>query len=138
MIKTEYLHFNTKGNTDIIDITPLVSQAVKKVNIKEGIVCISCIGSTGALTTIEYESALLKDFKNIIEEMISEKRNYFHNATWQDDNGHSHLRASFIGPSLIIPITLGNLELGTWQQIVFIDFDIRPRRRKLVLKFIGE
>ncbi len=134
---TEYLEFSTKGNTDIIDITSDINDVLSALSIKNGIVTISVIGSTGAITTCEYEPGLVKDIKVLFDKYIP-RGSYNHDQTWGDGNGHSHLRASLLGPSLTIPFSKNYLILGTWQQIIFIDFDNRSRRRKIVLQFLGE
>ena len=136
-IFTGYIEFSTKGNTDIKDITPYVEKKVEESNIKDGVVFVSAVGSTASITTIEYEPALVKDFKDAVSLLIPAGKHYAHNSTWGDANGHSHLRASIVGFSIQIPVTDGSLELGTWQQIVFVDFDARPRRRRVVVKVIG-
>lgn len=136
-IVTEYLHLDTDGNTDVIDITSEIEDRLKKNNLGKGIVTISVIGSTGALTTCEYEPGLVEDIKEIFEKMIPEGR-YHHDRTWGDGNGHSHLRSSLVGPSLTIPFVNKELVLGAWQQIIFIDFDNRNRRRKLIVQIMGE
>jgi len=138
VVKTERIVFNTRGNCDIIDITEMVSKKLNSVQIKDGIVTVFVIGSTGGLTTVEYESGLIKDISELFEKIIPSNRTYHHDDTWHDGNGHSHLRASLLGPSLTVPFESGQLLLGTWQQIIFIDFDIRKRNRELVLQFIGE
>ncbi|MCD6225924.1 YjbQ family protein [bacterium] len=126
------IHVSTRGFTDIIDITSLVKSQIEKEKIKEGVVCLFVTGSTAALTTIEYEPGLKKDFQEIINQLIPENKDYYHNQKWGDGNGFAHLRASLIGPSLVVPLEKGQLVLGTWQQIVLVDFDNRPREREIV------
>ncbi len=138
MILTKYLSLRTKGELDMIDITNAVSDVVSESNIRSGIVTIFVPGSTGALTTIEYEPGLLEDFKNMLERIIPKDIDYEHEKRWHDHNGHSHVRASLIGPSITIPFKDKRPILGTWQQIVFIELDIRSRSRELVLQIIGE
>ncbi len=138
MVKTETLTFNTSGNTDIIDITDKIDKIIKESDIKSGIVTVFVPGSTGGLTTVEYEPGLIKDLKDVFEELFPYRANWAHNATWGDGNGASHVRASILGPSITIPFVDGEMTLGTWQQIIFIDFDIRPRTRKLILQIVGE
>ena len=133
---TEYIGIKTKGNSDIIDITPKVVEIAKHAKIEDGIIFLSVIGSTAAITTMEYESGLIKDLKAAFENVLPYKKDYAHNFTWSDDNGHSHLRSSFIKTSLFISVTKGRLDLGTWQQIVLIDFDTSPRDRKIIAKII--
>lgn len=137
VVLTEYLRFNTKGNADIIDITPDISEVLSSLNIKSGIVNISVIGSTGAITTCEYEPGLVKDIKELFDKYIP-KGSYNHDQAWGDGNGHSHLRSSLLGPSLTLPFSERKLLLGTWQQVIFIDFDNRSRNREIVLQLLGE
>jgi len=137
VVTTEHIKLSTKGNADVIDITPQVDKNLKSGNINNGIVVISVIGSTGALTTCEFEPGLVQDISDIFDKLIP-AGNYNHDQAWGDGNGHSHLRSSLMGPSLTIPFNEKNLILGTWQQIIFIDFDNRARKRELVLQFMGE
>jgi len=138
VVQTERLSFNTKGNCDIIDITEAVSKKLSSARMKSGIVTMFVVGSTGGLTTVEYEPGLVKDINELFEKIIPSNKSYHHDETWHDGNGHSHLRASLLGPSLTVPFESGRLLLGTWQQIIFIDFDIRRRNREIILQFIGE
>lgn len=126
----------TKGFNDIIDITNQVSQAVVKSKVKEGICLISCPGSTIGITTIEYEPNLLEDFKEFLEKLVPSNRPYLHDQAWGEKNGFSHIRSALIKPFLAVPIEEGKLVLGTWQQIVLIDFDSRPREREIRVKII--
>lgn len=137
MVKTGSIQLNTNGNADVQDITPQVAQVVRSSKIKNGCVTIFCPSSTSALTTIEYESGCVNDLRRLFEEIIPQNREYAHNARWQDGNGHSHIRAALLGPSLTIPFVEGSLTLGTWQQVIYVDFDIRSRHRELVLQIIG-
>jgi secondary thiamine-phosphate synthase enzyme len=132
VIKHKIITIDTKGNCDIINITELVEKEVENSNIKDGICTIFVKGSTAAISTIEYEEGLLKDFKNFMDKILP-KGNYEHNKAWNDENGHSHLRSTLLKTSLQVPIINGKLFLGTWQQIVLIDFDTRPRRREIVI-----
>ena len=134
---TTYLVLKTKGNADIIDITDKVQKQVEDSNLKEGQVTLFVPGSTGSLTTMEFEPNLAKDFKEAFERIAPKNMEYAHHATWGDYNGHSHIRASLLGPSLTVPFKEKKLTLGTWQQIVFIDFDTSSRTRKLSLQIIG-
>lgn len=136
-VKTEYINLSTKGHADVVDITPDVSQKLRSTEINDGIVNINVCGSTGALTTCEFEPGLIHDIKDIFDKLIP-RGEYHHDMTWRDGNGHSHLRASLVGPSLTMPFKNQELILGTWQQIIFIDFDNRSRSRELVLQFLGE
>jgi secondary thiamine-phosphate synthase enzyme len=138
MVITQELHLNTRGHSDIQDITPQVTNAVRDSSLGAGIVTIFCPGSTGGLTTIEYESGALADLQQVFDEIAPPDRDYRHHMRWGDDNGHSHIRAALIGPALTVPFVGGRLTLGTWQQIVFIDFDTRARSRRLVIQVMGE
>ena len=138
MVAISEFNLNTKGNTDIIDITDEVSRLLKESNLKEGIVNISSPGSTVSFTTVEFESALVTDLKEFFEKIIPRGKHYHHDNTWGDANGYAHLRASLLGPSITIPFENSRLILGTWQQIILIDFDNRPRQRKVRLSFIGQ
>jgi len=135
-MQTRYIELGTKGNTDIIDITPGIENIVDEEGVSDGVLFLSVIGSTAGLTTMEYESGLEKDLKEAFEKLLPYKKDYAHNFTWSDDNGHSHLRSSFIKTNLFVSVTEGRLDLGTWQQVVLIDFDTRPRQRKIVVKII--
>ncbi|HBG62010.1 MAG: secondary thiamine-phosphate synthase enzyme [Omnitrophica WOR_2 bacterium GWF2_38_59] len=134
---TEYIRFSSKGNAHVIDLTPEISDKLGKLDIKDGIVTVSAIGSTASITTCEYEPGLVQDIPEIFDKLIPEV-SYNHDKTWGDGNGHSHLRASLVGPSITVPFKDKELILGTWQQVIFIDFDNRNRNRKVVLQFIGE
>ena len=138
MIFSKVISLSTKGFSDIIDITPSVTAVAEKSKIKNGTVTVFCPGSTGAITTIEYESGVLEDLKKAIERMAPSDIPYAHDRRWGDGNGFSHVRAALIGPSLTVPFLQGDLALGTWQQIVFIDFDNRRRQRKIVAQVRGE
>jgi secondary thiamine-phosphate synthase enzyme len=135
---TKSITFKTKGNCDIIDITAQVAGEVEQSEVNNGAVTLFISGSTAGITTIEYESRLLGDFKDMWDRVIPQNIPYEHNKTWGDGNGHSHVRASMLGASLTIPFAGKRLTLGTWQQIVFIDFDNRSRSRELVLQIMGE
>jgi secondary thiamine-phosphate synthase enzyme len=138
MVITRELPLQTRGGYDVQDITASVAQVVRESKSQNGIVTIFCPGSTGALTTIEYESGVIADLKQVLDEIAPPDRPYRHHQRWGDDNGHSHIRAALIGPSLTVPFVSGALTLGTWQQIVFCDFDTRPRSRRLVIQVLGE
>ncbi len=129
---------STRGFNDMQDITDEVSNRLSEHGLKNGTVTIFISGSTGGLTTIEFESGLEKDFAELMDKIIPQDRTYHHDARWGDGNGFSHVRASLLGPSLTVPFVDGRMTLGTWQQIVFIDFDNRPRSRSIVLQFMGE
>ncbi|MGB9630021.1 MAG: secondary thiamine-phosphate synthase enzyme YjbQ [Thermodesulfobacteriota bacterium] len=138
MIFSETITFSTKGFSDIIDITDRVGSVIKDSKIENGLVTVFCPGSTGALTTIEYESGVLRDLQKAIERIVPSNVPYEHDQRWGDGNGFSHVRAALMKPSLTIPLLQGRLSLGTWQQIVFIDFDNRKRERKILVHIIGE
>jgi len=135
---TKEITFRTSGADDIKDLTGRVQEELDRAGLASGIVTVFVIGSTGALTTVEYESGLIKDLPEFYEKIIPRKKSYAHDLTWGDANGFSHLRASLQGPSLTVPFSKGELLLGTWQQIIFLEFDSRPRQRRVVLQFIGE
>ena len=138
MVKTGSIQLSTRGNADVHDITAQIAQVVIASELKAGTVTIFCPSSTSALTTIEYESGCVSDLRRLFEEIVPGNREYAHNARWGDGNGHSHIRAALLGPSLTIPFVNGHLTLGTWQQVIYVDFDVRPRNRELVLQMIGE
>ena len=138
MVKTGSIELNTRGNADVQDITAQVAQLVRSSALKNGTVTIFCPSSTSALTTIEFESGCVSDLRRLFDEIIPQNREYAHNARWGDGNGHSHIRAALLGPSLTIPFVAGSLTLGTWQQVIYIDFDVRSRHRELVVQMIGE
>jgi secondary thiamine-phosphate synthase enzyme len=138
VIHTAKISEKTQGHCDIIDITPKVEEQLERQKVRRGLATLFVSGSTASLTTIEYESGVLEDLKELLEKLIPSNRKYRHDDRWGDDNGFSHLRASLLGPSLAIPIDGGRLLLGAWQQIVLLDFDNRPRTREIVLQFMGE
>ena len=138
MVITQELHLDTRGNTDIHDITSEIAAAIRECGLRSGVVTIFCPGSTGALTTIEYEEGALSDLQHVLDEITPPDRDYRHHVRWGDDNGHSHVRAALMGPSLTVPFVGGDLTLGTWQQIVFLDFDTRARARRLILQIMGD
>lgn len=137
-IQTKSVSLNTRGNVDVHDITGQVNRIVTDSEMKNGIVCIFCPSSTSALTTLEFESGCVSDLRRLFEEILPSNREYAHNARWGDGNGHSHARAALVGPSLTVPFADGQLALGTWQQIIHVDFDTRPRNRELVVQVLGE
>ncbi|MGW8143672.1 MAG: secondary thiamine-phosphate synthase enzyme YjbQ [Anaerolineales bacterium] len=138
MVKTEKINLSTKGNADIQDITDQVSNAVQGSGLQDGVVTVFTPSSTSGLTTIEYESGCLSDLRRLFDEIVDPERHYAHNARWGDGNGHSHVRAALLGASFTVPFVNHKLTLGTWQQIIFIDFDNRQRRRELVIQIMGE
>lgn len=137
MVKTEKLQIPTKGNNHVLDITEDVAGAVEKSGIKDGVVTIFNVGSTAGITTTEYEPGLVNhDLKAMFEKIAPANGRYKHEETWHDDNGHSHIRASLLGPSLSVPVVNGKLTLGTWQQIILIDFDTRARTRTVICQIV--
>lgn len=138
MIKTTSIQVSTRGNADMLNVTDQVVKAVMESGIKDGIVTIFTPSSTSALTTIEYESGCLSDLRRLFDEIVDPEQHYAHNARWGDGNGHSHVRAALVGASFTIPFVDKQLTLGTWQQIILIDFDNRSRRRELVVQILGE
>jgi len=135
---TKTIEITSKGENDMVDITDQTLKAILESKLENGIVTIFVSGSTAAVTTIEYEPGLRKDFPMMLNRTIPKDIEYKHDETWHDGNGHSHVRASLIGPSLTVPFKDRNLILGTWQQIVFIELDIRSRERRITLQIIGE
>ena len=138
MVKTGSIQLSARGNADVKEITAQIAQIVRESQLSNGTVTIFCPSSTSALTTIEYESGCVNDLRRLFDEIIPPNREYAHNARWRDGNGHSHIRASLLGPSLTIPFVEGSLTLGTWQQVIYIDFDNKPRQRELVVQIMGE
>ena len=138
MVHSAYVQVSTRGHADMHDITRDVQQALSDTGMQNGLVTVFTASSTSALTTIEFESGALADLKQALDEIAPQNREYKHNLRWGDGNGHSHLRAALLKPSLSIPVIDGRMTLGTWQQILFIDFDVRPRDRQLVIQIIGE
>lgn len=138
IIVTSKLTAKTTGFCDVIDITPGVQEQIEKEKIRSGLLTLFVSGSTAALTTIEHEPGLIQDLKEFLETIIPSGRRYHHDDRWGDDNGFSHIRASLFGPSLAIPVEEGRPLLGTWQQIILIDFDNRPRTREIMMQIIGE
>ncbi|MBR9976911.1 MAG: secondary thiamine-phosphate synthase enzyme YjbQ [Bacteroidetes bacterium] len=137
-IVNDSLSIETRGEGDMIDLTNRLTLLLQKYKMKTGQMLVFVAGSTASITTIEYEPGLKKDFTLLMERLIPRNARYFHEETWNDGNGHSHVRASLLGPSITIPFGGGKLLLGTWQQVVLIDYDNRPRSRELVVQFIGE
>lgn len=138
MVFTQQFQISTQAKGDVLDITAYVQKAVEASNVQAGVATIFCPGSTGSLTTIEYESGAISDLKQILDELIPYERDYQHHRRWGDDNGAAHVRAALIGPSLSIPFVQRRLMLGTWQQIVLINFDTRARSRQIIVQVIGE
>jgi len=132
------IQVSTRGNADIVDITDLVAKVVFESGVNDGVATIFTPSSTSGLTTIEYESGCLSDLRRLFDEIVDPERHYSHNARWGDGNGHSHVRAALIGASFTVPVVDKRLTLGTWQQIILIDFDNRSRKRDLVIQIVGE
>ena len=132
------IELETKGNADILNITQAVSEAVIQSELASGVATVFCPSATSGLTTLEYESGCIADLRRLFDQIIDPGQEYVHNARWGDGNGHSHVRAALIGPSLTVPFVDQHLTLGTWQQIIYLDFDNRTRSRKLVVQIIGE
>jgi secondary thiamine-phosphate synthase enzyme len=138
MIFSETISISTKGFSDIIDLTDRVASIVSHSKIENGLVTVFCPGSTGSVTTIEYETGVLKDLQKTIEKLVPSDTPYEHDKRWGDGNGFSHVRAALMKPSLSIPLIKGKVTLGTWQQIVFIDFDNRKRERNVFVHILGD
>ena len=138
MVITAYIKVSTKGGGQTLDITAQVQAAVRESRLSNGVVTLFVVGSTAGLTTIEYEPGAVADLARAFELIAPKDAEYLHHLRWHDDNGHSHVRAALLGPSLSIPFVAGKLALGTWQQIIMIDFDTRSRSREIVAQVIGE
>jgi secondary thiamine-phosphate synthase enzyme len=137
-VKTLSLTLSSRGNADIQDITGPLTDCVGESGLQNGILTVFCPSSTSAVTTIEYEPGVVSDMKRLFDEIIPADRTYAHDAAWGDRNGHSHVRAAILKASLTVPFVSGRLTLGTWQQIIHVDFDNRPRHRELIVQIIGE
>jgi len=138
-VESHRIQIETLGDSQVLDLTPAVAGALAGGRIRNGTVTVFVIGSTAGITTTEFEPGLAEsDLKDALERLAPEGGSYAHEKTWHDDNGHSHVRASLIGPSLTVPLAGGRLTLGQWQQIVLLDFDTRPRRREIVIQVLGE
>jgi secondary thiamine-phosphate synthase enzyme len=135
---TKHVELHTGAENDILDITGEVQQAVEESGLDVGVVTVFVPGSTAAITTIEFEPGLAKDFPGMLERVAPRDIDYEHQKAWHDDNGRSHVKASLVGPSLSVPFEGGVLTLGTWQQIVFVELDIKPRRREVVVQVMGD
>jgi len=136
-VLTKRLELNTQAENDVVDITERVQQAVKESGFDAGVATIFVPGSTAAVTTMEYEPGLVDDIPKMLERVAPQDIAYAHQKTWHDGNGRSHVKASLVGPSLSVPFVSGRLTLGTWQQIVFLELDIRPRKREVVVQIVG-
>ena len=135
-VKTDYITVSTKGNRDVVDLTPRVREISRSIGEADGIAVVFAPGSTAGVTTIEYEPGLKKDIDFFLEKLVPYGGRYHHHETWHDDNGSSHLQAAMIGPSVAIPVVEGEPALGTWQQVVLIDCDTRPRKREIVVQVV--
>ena len=138
MVVTKTISLQTKGQCDIVDITPQVERELAGANVKNGTATLFVNGSTAGLSTIEYEPGLLSDFKGMWERNVPQDIHYDHDRAWGEGNGYSHVRASLLGASLVVPFNNKRLTLGTWQQVVLVDFDNRPRSRRIILQIMGE
>ncbi len=138
MVYGEYITFNTQGYSDVKNITDMVLQIVANASIQNGVAHVCAVGSTASVSTIEYEPALVEDLRDLLDTLIPESMHSRHSRTWGDDNGFSHLRATLMGPSISVPVVDSKLILGTWQQIIVIDHDNRPRNRKVFVQVTGE
>lgn len=138
VVITDEIRVDTGGHGDTRDITADAASVVQRSGLANGVLTLFCPGSTGSVTTIEFEPGVVADLNRLFDEIVSPDREYKHHLAWNDDNGHSHVRAGLLGPSLAVPFVSGALTLGTWQQIVFVDFDTRGRERRLVAQVMGE
>ncbi|MBN1677023.1 MAG: YjbQ family protein [Candidatus Thermoplasmatota archaeon] len=132
------ISLRTAAKDEIIDVTAKVQEVVTRSKVKEGLACVFVVGSTAAVTTVEHEPGLVADMQEAMDRLYPKEADYKHHRRWGDGNGHSHIRASFVGPSLTVPVADGRLLLGTWQQIVFMEFDNKPRTRELAVQVVGE
>lgn len=137
-IVTKTISVSTKGHTHILDLSEKLTACLRDEKLNNGNLTVFVSGSTAAVTTVEYEPGLLKDLPEAFEQIAPVGKRYYHDDTWHDGNGYAHVRASLLGPSLTVPFSHGQLMLGTWQQVVLIDFDNRPRKREIVVQIIGE
>ena len=138
MVVTKQISLSTKGECDIVDITPQVEQQLAEAGISNGMVTVFVAGSTAGVTTIEFEPGLTSDLQNMWDRLVPKDIPYAHDRRWGDGNGYSHVRASLLGASLVVPFSNKRLALGTWQQVVLVDFDNRPRSRQVIVQIMGE
>ena len=138
MVHTDYIEISSRGHADIHDLTDSLANIVEGSQVENGVVTVFTPSATSALTTIEYESGALDDLRRSLDELAPQDAEYRHNLRWGDGNGHAHLRAALLKPGISIPIVAGMLTLGTWQQVIFLDFDNRSRQRRLVVQIVGE
>jgi secondary thiamine-phosphate synthase enzyme len=137
MVINKTIHIETNGNCDTVDITPQITKEINSSHINSGIATIFVSGSTAGISTIEYEEGAVNDFKNMWDRNVPQNITYQHDRRWGDGNGFSHVRASLLGPSLVVPFINKKMTLGTWQQIIIVDFDNRPRSREIILQLLG-
>jgi len=137
-VVTKELAFQTRGEVELVDLTAQINGALRETDIEAGIVTIFVPGATGAVTTIEYEPGLIQDLPDALERLFPRAIEYQHELRWHDGNGHSHIRAAFLGPSLTVPFKDQSMLLGTWQQVIFIELDVRRRSRRVILQILGE
>jgi secondary thiamine-phosphate synthase enzyme len=137
-VHTQRIELSSRGHADVIDVTERVRDAVSASGLQNGIGCLFVPGATGAVTTLEYEPGCVADLRHLFDQLAPPNRDYEHERAWGDGNGHSHLRAALLGPSLSFPFSAGEPLLGTWQQMVFVDFDNRKRSRELIVQLVGE
>jgi secondary thiamine-phosphate synthase enzyme len=136
-VLTEIIALDTPGNFHVVDITDKVDRLLTSAHVEIGIAALFAVGSTAALTTVEYEPGLVADLEALFERLAPGDAAYKHDEAWHDGNGHSHVRASLLGPSLVVPVLSGRMTLGQWQQIIFVDFDVKPRRRQVICQISG-
>ena len=137
-VVTKHVEVKSRAENDVVDITKDVQKAIQESSLKDGVATVFVSGSTAAVTTIEFEPGLIEDFPQMLERVSPRGISYEHQKAWHDGNGRSHVKASLVGPSLSVPFVDGLLTLGTWQQIVFVELDIRPRKRRIVVQIVGE
>ena len=137
-VYSDSIKIHTKKELEIINISSEVEKIISKSKLKNGIACLFAVGSTCALTTIEFEPGLLQDFPRFLERIIPKKEHYEHQLAWEDGNGHSHVRSALLKTEFVVPFINGRLCIGTWQQIVFIELDVRPRNREIIVQILGE
>ena len=137
-VKLNHIFLSTHGNTEVIDITQKVNECILSTTLTNGLITIFCPSSTSGVTTLEYEEGVIQDLIKTFNQIIPSDSKYQHNEAWHDGNGHSHIRSALLKTSLTIPLVDGRLTLGTWQQVVFVDFDTRPRKREIIIQVMGE
>ncbi|MCJ7513154.1 MAG: secondary thiamine-phosphate synthase enzyme YjbQ [Anaerolineales bacterium] len=138
MVHSHILKLSTSGQAEVHDITDGVRAAIEQSGIRDGIACVFTASSTSGLTTLEFEPGAVEDLRRALDRLAPPEAEYLHNQRWGDGNGHAHLRAALLGPSLSLPVVEGRPLLGTWQQVIFIDFDVRPRRREIRVQVVGD